>query len=206
MVPLSIVFDCDGVLLDSNDMKVRAFVEVLSGYPEDAVALFSEFQQASFGLSRYRLVDRFFADFLGRDAEPGEKQALLDAFGAYCVENYARQPVTTGATDTLERLAAAGVPLFVVSGSDQAELRDTLATIGLARYFRTIFGSPDTKVANLDKVKAECPAERIIFVGDATADWDAASKHGCQFLYLSTWAADKVGMERLRMAHGFAEI
>ncbi|MDD3444502.1 MAG: HAD hydrolase-like protein [Zavarzinia sp.] len=206
MLPLVVAFDCDGVLLDSNGMKIKAFTDALSSYPADVVARFSTFQQASFGLSRYRLVDRFFTDFLGRQAEAGEKERVLAAFGAICADLYPRQSLTEGALAALERLAAMSIPMFVVSGSDQAELRAVLRAIGLARFFRTIYGSPETKSANLARVGREAPAVRTVFVGDAEADWKAAREHGCDFYYLSTWAADRLGMARLKAEHGFVEV
>lgn len=203
---LRLVFDCDGVLLDSNRMKIDAFVSVLSAYPAEAVSRFSAFQQTAFGMSRYRLLDRFFSDFLGRAPAPAEKDALLEAFGAICTERYPRQPVTDGTVETLDRFRASGVPMHVVSGSDQAELRAALATLGLASYFASILGSPETKPNHLGTIRTGDPEAEIVFVGDAEADWKAAQAQDSTFLYLSTWAADRPGMARLRAEHGFAEI
>ncbi len=39
--PAVTIFDCDGVLLDSNTMKIAAFRTALAGYPDGAVARFS---------------------------------------------------------------------------------------------------------------------------------------------------------------------
>ncbi|ATQ68128.1 MULTISPECIES: HAD family hydrolase [Methylosinus] len=206
MADLCVVLDCDGVLLDSNSMKTEGFAAVLSAYPAPVVERFLAFQRTAFGMSRYHLVGAFFTDYLMRAPADGEADEILSAFGRYCTENYPRQPFTDGAQDALTRLAAHGVPMFVVSGSDQQELRGVLEARGLARFFTDILGSPTSKADNLEKVLAACPAKRHVFVGDAQADYLAARKHDCDFYYLSTWAADREGMARLKSEHRFAEI
>lgn len=206
MSSLCVAFDCDGVLLDSNAMKTQGFASVLSAYPADKTEAFLAFQRTAFGMSRYRLVDAFFADYLGRPAQAGEREGILETFGRYCTEHYVRQPFTDGVLDVLGRLADQNVPLFVVSGSDQEELRGVLAARGIASFFRDILGSPVSKADNLAQVLASCPADRYVFVGDAKADYLAASAHACEFYYLSSWAADPDGMAGLKAQHHFTEI
>lgn len=206
MADLCVVFDCDGVLLDSNSMKSEGFAAVLSAYPTHVVERFLAFQRTAFGMSRYYLVGAFFADYLLRAPADGETDEILSAFGRYCTENYLHQPFTDGAEEALTRLEALGVPMFVVSGSDQHELRGVLEARGIARFFADILGSPTSKADNLEKVLAARPAKRHVFVGDAKADYLAARKHACDFYYLSTWAADREGMARLKSEHRFEEI
>lgn len=206
MSALCVAFDCDGVLLDSNAMKSQGFALALADYPAQAVERFLAFQRTAFGMSRYRLVDAFFEGYLERMGMDREKEAILSAFGRYCAENYAHQACTEGAEEALSRLAAHGVPMFVVSGSDQQELRGVLDARGLARFFLDILGSPTSKSTNLSKVVASCPAKRHVFVGDAEADYLAARDHHCDFFYLSTWAADREGMARLKSECHFDEI
>lgn len=205
--PLCVVFDCDGVLLDSNRMKTQAFGDVLSAYPSEAVTQFLAYQTTAFGLSRYRMIDAFFDQHLGREAMDGEKAGLLEAFGRECRQQYPRQTLTEGVLETLDALASHDVPMFVVSGSDEVELVSVLDEIGMGRFFRRVFGSPTTKVANLARV-AEILGERhaITFVGDAKADWTASRDHGCDFVYLAPWAADPDTMQGLKREHGFKEI
>ena len=55
----AVIFDCDGVILDSNNFKTKLFKDVLGDYPSDEVESFSDFQKKSFGLSRYKLFEIF---------------------------------------------------------------------------------------------------------------------------------------------------
>lgn len=204
------IFDCDGVLLESNRMKQAGFAQVLRDYPAGVVADFLAFQKTAFGLSRFRTIDAFFDRFLGRPAGPGEKEALLEAFGAYCRSEYPRQPVTPGAEALLHALAARGAVAYVCSGSAEDELRTVLEGIGLAPHFRAIYGSPRPKaelVAHvLEREAGRHAPGQALFLGDAEADYRAAAENGIAFLQVSAFAADPEGMARLRAAEGFPAV
>lgn len=200
------VLDCDGVLLDSNAMKSEGFRAALAPYPADTVDDFIAMQRRSFGTSRYRLVDAFFSEFLERKPAEGEAENILDQFGNYCAANYPLQALTDGAIEALEQLSSLRIPLFVVSGSAEDELRVALKEIGIARYFQSILGSPKAKHEHLADIKSAAPASRVVFVGDAAADWKASARCGCEFVYVSTWSADRDGMAALKESHAFPEI
>ncbi|MCJ2188716.1 HAD hydrolase-like protein [Novosphingobium sp. 2638] len=188
-------------------MKTQVFGDILSTYPPDAVDAFLAYQTTAFGLSRYRMIDTFFERYLGRAAIDGEKDMLLASFSKECRQRYPCQALTEGTMETLETFDRHDIPMFVVSGSDEIELISVLEEMGLARFFRRIFGSPSTKTDNIARVIAllDRPHD-ITFVGDAKADWLASCERGCDFIYLATWAADPATMQTLQHKHGFKEI
>jgi len=199
-------FDCDGVLLDSNRLKSSAFADCLSGYPSDIVVEFLKFQATAFGKSRYRLFDIFFSDYLSRDPFPGERERILFRFSSLCSEGYPKCEITAGAVDALEWLKAQKIPMYVASGSDEAELRLVLEEINLSKYFSGIFGSPTSKLDNLKKINDLAPAAgRHLFFGDAKADWEASQAAGFEFVYISGYSADPDGMHSLQKQHSFRQ-
>jgi phosphoglycolate phosphatase-like HAD superfamily hydrolase len=203
-----VLLDCDGVLLDSNRLKTAAFDAVLRDYPRPAVSGFLDFQVTAFGLSRYRLMDMFFAHYLKRPPLSGEKEDLLAGFSSYCIAGYRDCGFTDGALDALEAIRAAGLPMFVVSGSDERELKDVLAGKTVIQYFDAVYGSPASKDENIGKVGNQLAGRNLsmVFVGDARADFEASRICGCEFLYMGTWSADPAGMQQLKLEHGFREI
>ena len=48
------IFDCDGVILNSNNLKSKTFAEALAGEPPDLVAEFVEYHKNNGGISRYK--------------------------------------------------------------------------------------------------------------------------------------------------------
>ncbi len=167
-----------------------------------------EFQSSAFGLSRYRLLDIFFEEFLGRPPACGEKDRLLSEFSEKCRAGYRGCAFTDGALYALDVMKAAGLPMFVVSGSDESELVEVLAARSVLGYFEGVYGSPTTKAENIGKVLALLAGRDLspVFVGDARADFEASTASGCEFIYMGTWSADDAGMQKLRQAHGFREI
>ena len=49
----AIIFDCDGVIFDSNKLKITAFREVLSAYPKHLVNDFIKYHKEHGGISSY---------------------------------------------------------------------------------------------------------------------------------------------------------
>ena len=61
----NVLFDCDGVLLDSNEAKDVAFKKVLDGYDVELQDSFVEFVREHRGLSRYAKFEWFVSNCLG---------------------------------------------------------------------------------------------------------------------------------------------
>jgi HAD superfamily hydrolase (TIGR01549 family) len=173
------IFDCDGVLFDSNALKVEAFRATLAPrFGQPVVAEFIEHHKAHGGVSRYVKFAR-----LAEAVAPSEQRAalveeLLTEFSRACVRLYAECQLTAGALECLDWLAPQA-KLFVASGSDEAELRLVLEARGLAARFAGIYGSPTPKEALVRRLAAElAPGERAFFVGDAVKDFEAARAGG----------------------------
>ncbi|MDB5376722.1 MAG: family hydrolase [Rubritepida sp.] len=204
----AIVFDCDGVLLDSNELKTACFREVLEagGYEAGDIARFVEFQRASFGMSRYRL----FEALLGWELAvrpPLDRDHLLARYAEALGGRYVACTATPGMREVVGALAAR-TPVYIVSGSDQAELRGVMAERGDASMFRLILGSPTNKFDNLMLVLEDLakdgpvdPAD-LVFVGDAEADMTAARKAGLGFVYMDGFSAAQPRMRALATENG----
>lgn len=78
---------------------------------------------------------------------------------------------------------------MLLSGGDQRELRTIFARRNLAQLFDVgIFGGPDTKDVVLAREIAngslQLPA---LFIGDSKYDYEAATRAGLDFVFLSDW-------------------
>lgn len=200
----AIIFDCDGVLLDSNALKTDCFREVLeeAAFDPGDIARFLEFQRASFGMSRYRLFEALLGWDLARPTTL-DRDALVARYAATLGGRYVKSAETPGMRAVISALARE-TRLYIVSGSDQAELREVMAERGDAAPFRRILGSPANKVDNLASVLAELAAggpppapHRVVFVGDAEADMMAARHHGLRFVYMDGFSAAQTRMRQL---------
>ncbi|WP_147819468.1 HAD family hydrolase [Salidesulfovibrio onnuriiensis] len=178
----AVVFDCDGVLLESVEVKARAFEYVFAEYGAEATAMIRDYHRDNGGISRQRKFAYFYEKWLGRGITPEESEALNRRFTEYCLESVLGSPMVPGARECLERLHGT-LPMWVASGAPQDELRMILARRGLDRYFEDVFGSPDTKDVILRRIiqMNRLAPERVLMVGDSSTDLEAAESVGCRF-------------------------
>lgn len=183
----TLVFDCDGVVLDSNRVKTEAFRQAALPYgPEAAEALVAH-HVANGGVSRYAKFAHFLSRIVSPDTAGPTLETLLETFAAAVREGLMTCEVTSGLAEL--RAATPQARWMIVSGGDQAELRDIFAARSLAGHFDAgIFGSPDTKEAILTRQATEnCLRLPALFLGDSRYDHEAACKAGLNFVFVSGW-------------------
>lgn len=177
-----LVFDCDGVLLDSVPAKTEAFARLARPYGKDAEKRFVQFHEDHGGVSRYEKFAWFYKEILGKTITPQDSQTCGDTFKAYCREELRRCQEIKGARAVLEDWYGR-LPLYVCSGAPEEEQREILAEHDLARFFDGIFGSPPKKAILLQNILAQAgisPREALM-IGDASTDLDAARAAGTHF-------------------------
>src|SRR5215213_162182 len=176
-----IIFDFDGVILESVHVKARAFRRLFDAYPEHQDRIVQLHLQQG-GLSRYEKFRRIYADFLQLPLSDEEMVRLDTAFGALVDEEMRTCPFVPGAREFIQRRAAE-CPLFVASGTPQGELRGNVATRGLSPYFTGVYGSPPRKpeiIATVLQQVGAAPSE-LLLIGDTMPDYEAAVATGVSF-------------------------
>ncbi len=185
-----IVFDCDGVLLDSVDVKTRAFASLFAEHGQEAADFMVAYHLAHGGVSRYAKFAHFYRERLGREITEAESTTLDKRFTAACLDALLKAPMIPGAREFLESNPG-GRPLYVCSGAPELELAFIFDHMDLTGYFRGIYGSPTPKAENLARIVAECgaPAQAVLMVGDSGTDLDAARRVGTRFLGIGEFPA-----------------
>ena len=56
----NLIFDCDGIIFNSNKIKTEAFKEVVSHYGNEAAKELVKFHVMNGGISRYKKFNYFF--------------------------------------------------------------------------------------------------------------------------------------------------
>jgi phosphoglycolate phosphatase-like HAD superfamily hydrolase len=184
----TVVFDCDGVLLDSNALKTEAFRAVAARHfgAEAAEALVS-FHVANGGVSRQAKFTHLLATWKSLQAPPPAVDQLCAEFGSFVSSAL----LDVALADGLDRLreACQGSRWLVVSGGSQDELRDVFAAKRIEDLFDGgIYGNPDPKI---DILQRELRSGNIrlpaIYLGDSRLDHAAACEVGLDFCFVSGW-------------------
>ena len=182
MVPDLLVLDFDGVILESADIKTRAFRELFSCYPGHVGAIVA-YHEANTGLSRFEKFRHIYRDILGKPLRAEEERVLGDRFSSLVLKEVMRCPFVPGAMEFLRRHSVQR-SLFVASGTPEGELRQIVESRGLVSLFRGVYGSPSGKPEILNGILASTQTnrERALFIGDGLSDYMAAKAVGIPFI------------------------
>jgi phosphoglycolate phosphatase-like HAD superfamily hydrolase len=185
----TIVFDCDGVVLNSNQTKIDAYFGVakrLGGTDEQAQA-FVHHHVTKGSFPRNGKIEYYFEHIIKQPLTDALMQQYLAAFEDILDKSLMLCEVAEG-LDALKK-ATPQAAWMLLSGGDQAELRRVFPKRNLAPLFEAgIFGGPDKKDEVLAREKAngniQFPA---LFLGDSKYDHQAATRAGLDFVFISEW-------------------
>ena len=182
VIPEVLVFDFDGVILESADIKTRAFCQLFSGYP-DKVAAIVAYHEMNAGISRFQKFRHIYQHLLNKPLSPNKEQELGERFALLAVEEVMRCPFVPGAPELLQTYSVTH-PLFVASGTPEDELHRLVGARGLVGLFQGVYGSPKTKTAILEEILAmtKVPRTSLLFIGDGFSDYEAAKVTGVAFI------------------------
>ncbi|MDQ7834261.1 MAG: HAD hydrolase-like protein [Humidesulfovibrio sp.] len=179
----ALVFDFDGVLVDSTHIKAEAFAEVYRPLGLDTASLAQQHFLAHLGVSRRNKFKYCQTSLTGGPSDPTEIDRLCLQFSKLVVARVLAAREIPGATDLLLRWHKR-LPLYVNSATPDEELAEILHGRNLSQYFHAAYGSSRSKTENLAHILSEkmYDPERVIFFGDAISDWIAAKCCGVSFV------------------------
>lgn len=177
-----IILDFDGVILESVSVKTEAFRALFSFVPE-YVDEIVQFHIDNGGMSRFDKFRHIYNTILSEDLSDDKFESLSSRFSEIVEEAVAQAPFVNGAKDFLES-ASGSYRLYIVSATPQDELIRIIDQRGITGYFKGIFGSPENKKDHIIRIIKgnDVNPDKVLFIGDAVNDWDAAQKSGIRFI------------------------
>lgn len=175
------VFDFDGVVLESVEIKTVAFRRLFADHPQGERMV--GYHLANGGVSRFEKFRWFYEEVRGEQLTDSRSRELGERFSELVLDEVRRCAFVPGASVLLARLAAT-IPLFVASGTPEDELRGIVEHRGLGEWFAGVYGSPPTKAQILRQIMDEhaLAAAELVFVGDAMTDLRGAAGAGVPFV------------------------
>jgi phosphoglycolate phosphatase-like HAD superfamily hydrolase len=182
----AIVFDFDGVILESGNIKTEAFLELFGDYPEFQAAIL-QYHLDNLGVSRFDKFEWIYRELLRRPLVAAEREWLGCRFSEIVLDKILSCPIVPGALDAL-KLFQGFYPLFVASGTPQEELDMIVRRRNLVGYFDGVWGTPRKKAEIIGSVlnHYEWRPEQVLMVGDGTSDYQAAVATGVAFVARDT--------------------
>lgn len=187
----AVAFDFDGVLVDSVGVKTDAFLDVYPQESDHFRAQVVEHRLKHGGVSRYEKVREYERRRIGREPQQHDIDRLAENFAKSVKNRVIGAPEMRGASRLLEHLNGQ-LPLFICSGTPEAELRGIVAARGWRHHIYAVLGSPTTKTEMLQSIASRLgyATREILLIGDSSTDLDAARQSGSRFLLMSPPSRD----------------
>jgi phosphoglycolate phosphatase-like HAD superfamily hydrolase len=202
-----IIFDFDGVLAQSNAVRIEGFRTLFKDYPAEQRRRLIEYAKKNGGISRYEKIRYFFENIRGEAIDDAEISLFAGRYSKLVERDVIKAKPVMG---SLKFLAAnyQNYDFAIVSGSDQEELRGVCRQRKIDHYFVEILGSPTSKERNLAGLmsklkwrKADC-----LFIGDSANDLTAAQANGIHFIGLKSDLKGLGPTDKVTIIEDFSEL
>lgn len=177
-----VIFDCDGTLVDSQDLIVQAMDLAF-----EQMGLTPPARQNTLSIVGLSLIEAM--EVLVPDASPADQQVLAEryktSFGSLVSDTDRQEPLYEGAADAVRSLSARDdVVLGIATGKSQRGVRRVLSEHDLHQCFVTIQTADDAPSkphpAMIHQAMAEAGAEpqNTVMIGDTVYDLQMAQAAG----------------------------
>jgi len=180
----AIIFDFDGVILDSVDIKTRAFSDLFQNFGPKIQNKVINHHLANGGVSRHRKISHYYNEFLNKKLNKFELNKLCDDFSKLVVSKVISSSEIKGASNFLQKLNKIKKFMFINTGTPQDEINLILKERNLYNFFNKVYGSPSSKEKNMKSILNEnnLDISDCIFFGDSFSDLIAADKFEMDFV------------------------
>jgi HAD superfamily hydrolase (TIGR01509 family) len=181
------IFDHDGVLVDSLEFHIEAWLELGR---RTGLKFTPEFIHETFGMTNFSIFRRLLGD-----AKPDEELRYLSDLKEECYRDVARGKIElmNGARELLDALTAQNVKLAIGSSGVRANLELTVHECGLDDRFAAIAsleditrGKPDPQIFLVAASKSGVEPKRSVVFEDAPVGIQAAKAAGMYAVGLTT--------------------
>ena len=180
-----IIFDFDGVIAESVQVKTDAFAGLYAQYGRDIENKVVEHHEANGGISRFKKIKFYHESFLNKAITKKEITALANQFSELVVEKVIDVPYVPGALEYIKK-SYKRYKLFISTGTPIEEIKQILKGRNIEHFFTDVFGSPDKKTVHINNIEINygLKSNELIFYGDSNSDLDAAKSANIPFVLI----------------------
>ena len=177
-----IALDFDGTLVESNNIKDRAFETIFCEWPEHTETMM-RWHLTHDSIERGEKFRYFVEEVLALPGQNDLIEKLSSRFGQLTKEAIIECPYVKGAYEFLEYIRNR-VSVYLVSATPQLDLDQIIKARGLGGYFKDVYGAPISKIETLKQImlSENVSVDEILFIGDSAEDQQAAKFLGIRFI------------------------
>lgn len=179
----AVVFDFDGVIIDSIPTKSHAFAHVLRDYPDSSTKALLQYHKENGGVSRRLKFEHFFKHIEPKPLDSIDLNSLEEEFGDYVMSTLKnRKYLIQDCLNFIEKIRHE-LPLYVASAAFENEVKFLCKHHNISKYFKEIYGYPVKKPDALKAIAGSLRTctSKLLLVGDSKSDLNAAHDAGTNF-------------------------
>tara|TARA_B100001175_G_C19505874_1_gene640835 strand:- start:2467 stop:3087 length:621 start_codon:yes stop_codon:yes gene_type:complete len=177
-----LIFDFDGVICDSVNIKTQAFIELYKNYGSKIQDQVREYHLLNSGISRFEKFKYFQSVLLEQKFVEKDINILAKKFSNLVKEKVINSPYINGALEFLTKNSSKRQ--FVCTGTPQLEIVEIAKKRGIINLFENLYGSPKSKIEIIHDILRQTNVEKnnCVFFGDAMTDYNASFKCNIPFI------------------------
>jgi phosphoglycolate phosphatase-like HAD superfamily hydrolase len=179
----NIIFDFDGVILDSVSTKTEGFKKLFQDFPNIVVDKLIEYHIQNGGISRYRKIKYFFNELLKQEISEDEVLNYANRYSDITKEELTNPKYMIEDAVNFIKQNHKKYNMHIASGADENDLRHICEKLDLSQYFLSIHGSPTIKLEIVRKILESNNYKNVetILIGDSINDYKATKVNGIEF-------------------------
>lgn len=174
----AIIFDFDGVIVDSDGIKEIAFNKLFNG--NSCINEIIDYNKGNGGLPRRIKFEHVYENILRIKFTNEIFNELNNEFSSLVINKIIKCPYIEGAIQFFEKYYKEN-NFYIASGSPYGELINILHKRGIRKYFRGVYGSNVSKSDAINWIINKHMIETI-FIGDELSDYREAMKTKVRFI------------------------
>lgn len=178
-----IIFDCDGVLIDSNNIKTNGFKILFSKHKHEQVNNLIEYHKKNNGISRYDKIYYFYNKILKKKISKELIMKLSLKFNDIIEQELYQANTLSGLRKFLIFLKKNGKEMHVISAGENDQVNRVLTKKKLSKYFISINGSPTEKIIHMKNICKK--KHKVIYIGDSESDYKLTLNFKIPFIFIS---------------------
>jgi HAD superfamily hydrolase (TIGR01549 family) len=179
----AIVFDFDGVLVESVDIKTRAFGKLFELEGRGISSQVEQYHINNAGVSRFEKFRYIYKEILNRNLTEEIFKGLCQRFSNLVVDEVVSAPYVNGAKEFLDNYTKL-YRCFIASATPQSEIEVIIKRRYMSQYFKEIYGAPRKKADIVSEIilNNDLLHDKVVYIGDALSDYEAARANSVIFI------------------------